>query len=182
MLTLMSKGAAGLAMALLLIATVACEIEIGNFGASIGPDAPSYSITLYQGGGVFDGEQVEFDDAKAEAPLVVYYFHGQCEQCPHELGLLQETAIEHEGALTVLAVDLGPATGMGDSEDAKALLTEAGAAFPAGYTTDASVESTHEIDAIPTIAFYEGEGHYRKKIVGVLTETGLREGLEDILK
>lgn len=173
--------AAGLALALLLLTAVACEVEIGNFGASIGPDSPSYTIMLYQGGGVFASEQVEFDAAKDEAPLVVYYFNGQCEQCLRELRLLQETAAEHEGELTVLAVDMGPVTGMGDSEDAQSLLAEAGATFPAGYTTDASVESSHEVVTIPTIAYYEDGGHYRKKVVGILTEEDLRESVEEIL-
>ncbi|MCY4625083.1 MAG: hypothetical protein OXC99_08810 [Chloroflexi bacterium] len=179
---LMPRRAAGLVLALLLLTTGACEIEIGGFGASVGPDAPSYPITMYQGGGVFDSGQVEFDDAKAEAPLVVYYFNGQCEQCLGELRLLQATAAEHEGKLTVLAVDMGPATREGDSEDAQSLLAESGATFPAGYTADASVASTHEIDAIPTIAFYEDDGHYRKKIVGVLTRDNLQESVADILK
>ena len=179
---LMPRRAAGLVLALLLLTTVACEIEIGGFGASVGPDAPSYPITMYQGGGVFDGGQVEFDDAKAEAPLVAYYFNGLCEQCARELRLLQDAAEEHGADLTVLAVDMGPATGEGGSEDARALLTEAGAAFAAGYTTDESVARTHEIDGIPTIAFYGDGGHYRKKVVGILTEEDLRESVEDILK
>ena len=128
------KRAAGLVLALLLL-TVACEVEIGGFSVSAGPDAPSYTIALYQGGGVFDGEQVEFDDAKAEAPLVVYYFNGQCEQCLGELLRLQAVAEEYGDGLTVLAVDMGPATGEGDSEEAMALLAEAGAAFPAATPT-----------------------------------------------
>ncbi len=170
-------------MALLLFTAAACEIELGNFSASVGPDSPSYAITLYQGGGVFDSEQVEFDEVKDVGPLVVYYFNGQCEQCVGELRLLQEVASEYQNEPTVLALDLGPATGMGDSVDAKALLTEAGAAFPAGFTTEESIVSTHEIEAIPTIAFYRDEGHYRSKLVGgILTEEDLRERVEDILK
>ena len=178
----MPKRAAGLAIALLLFTAAACEIEIGNFSASVGSDSPSYAITLYQDGGVFASEQVKFDEVKDAGPLVVYYFNGQCEQCVGELRLLQKVASEYQDEPTVLAVDIGPATGMGDSEDAKALLIEAGAAFPAGFTTDESIVSTHEIETIPTIAFYRNEGHYRSKLVGILTEEDLREGVEDILK
>ena len=174
------KRAAGLVLALLLL-TVACEVEIGGFSVSAGPDAPSYIIALYQGGGVFDGEQVEFDDAKAEAPLVVYYFNGQCEQCLGELLRLQAVAEEYGDGLTVLAVDMGPATGEGDSEEAMALLAEAGAAFPAGYTNDEAVVSTHEVDVIPTAAFYSDGGHYRTKLSGILTEEDLRENVEGIV-
>ena len=166
---------------LMLLTAAACEVEIGGFSASVGSDAPSYPITLYQGGGVFDGQQVEFDDAKDVGPLVVYYFNGQCEQCARELRLLQDATEEYGTDLTVLAVDLGPATGEGDSEDAKAMLAEAGAAFPVGYTDDESVVQTHEVDTIPTIAFYSDGGHYRKKVVGILTEDDLRDGVEDIL-
>ncbi len=181
-MVLTRRIAAGLAALLFLIAAVACEIEIGNFSISAGPGAPGYPITLYQGEDVFGGEEVDFDQVKAAAPLVVYYFHGQCEQCRGELALLETIAGEYTDDLTVLAVDMGPATGMGDSEDAKALLIEAGAVFPAGFTTKTSIVSTHEIETIPTIAFYRAEGHYRSKLVGILTEEDLREGVEDILK
>ncbi len=167
-------------MALLLANIVACDFQLGNFGASIGPDAPSYTITLHQGGGVFAEEQVEFDDAKDEAPLVVYYFNGRCEQCAVELGFLQSAAEENDGEVTMLAVDLGPATGEGGPDGAEALLAEAGATFPAGYTTDASVVASHGIDAIPTIAFYGDDGHYRTKITGGLSPTRLEEALQDI--
>ena len=37
-------------VALVAAATLAaCEIEVGNFGASIGGNAPSFTITMYQG-------------------------------------------------------------------------------------------------------------------------------------
>ncbi len=170
-----------LAAALLSLAAIACEAEFGGFGVSVGPPAPSYQITLYQDGGVLTGEQVEFDDVKALGPLVVYYFDGTCEQCIRELGLLQEAAQAHEGRLTALAVDIGPATGAGGSADGKTLLDEAGATFPAGYTEDASAIESHEIEAVPTAAFYADGGHYRQKIVGFLGEDELREAIAGIL-
>ena len=148
---------------------------------SAGPDSSSYLITLYQGADALGAEELEFDAVKDISALVVYYFNGQCEQCAGELALLQEVADEYEDDLTVLAVDLGPATGMGDSEGAKSLLAEAGATFPAGYTAEESVVRTHEIESIPTIAFYRDEGYYRSKIIGGLTEDDLREGVKDIL-
>ena len=170
-----------LVVALLSLTAIACEAEFGGFGVSVGPPAPSYPITLYQDGGAFTDEQVEFDDAKALGPLVVYYFNGTCEECVRELGLIQEAAQEHEGRLTALAVDIGPATGEGDTIDGKALLDEAGVTFPAGYTEDMSAVESHEIEAVPTVAFYGEGGLYRQKIVGFLGEDELREAIASIL-
>ena len=177
-----AKRAAGLAAALTLLTAIACEVEIGGFSVSAGPDAPSYPITLYQGAEAFGGaEQVEFDEAKAAAPLVVYYFNGQCEHCLGELFRLQAVAEEYGDALTVLAVDMGPVTGEGDSEDAKAMLAQAATTFPAGYTLDESVPGSHEIEGTPTVAFYSDGGHYRKKLIGILLEEDLREAVKEIV-
>ena len=47
--------------ALIVASTLAaCEVQIGNFGASIGND-PSFTITMYQGKDAIGGETVTLE-------------------------------------------------------------------------------------------------------------------------
>lgn len=167
-------------VALMAAATlVACEVQIGNFGASIGND-PSFTITMYQGQDAIGGETVTLEEVQDKGPLVLYYFDAECERCPHGLQVLQSFYAENQDGPTVLAVFIGHLTGKGNAEDARRLLAEAGAAFPAGFTTDAFVIDEYNLERLPTTSFYKGGGHYLKKLSGGLLESDLRKNAEEI--
>ena len=73
----MLKKLAGLFIAAALSALLlACEVEVGNFGVSIG-DAPSYSIAMYQGQDSIGGETVTLEQVQDKGPLVLYYFDAE---------------------------------------------------------------------------------------------------------
>ena len=124
------KKLAGLFITALLAASLAaCDVEVGNFGVSIG-DAPSYAITMYQGQNAVGGETVTLEQVQDKGPLVLYYFDAECENCLYGLRVLQNFYAENPDTPTVLAVYVGRLTGKGGDEDARSLLDEAGATFP----------------------------------------------------
>ena len=174
-----------LAVALLLAASlVACEVEVGNFGASIGDD-PDYSITMYQGQDSIGGDSVTLRDVQDRGPLVLYYFDGDCELCLAGLRALQnfyvENYAENPNRPTVLAVYVGRLTGKGDDEDARRMLSAAGATFPAGFTNDDFVIDEYELELFPVTSFYKDGDNYRATVSGALFEETLRENVKSIL-
>ena len=178
---MMLKKLAGLFIAALLAASLAaCDVEVGNFGVSIG-DAPSYDITMYQGQDVIGGETVTLEQVQDKGPLVLYYFDAECENCLYGLRVLQNFYAENPDTPTVLAVYVGRLTGKGGDEDARRLLDEAGATFPAGFTDDGFVLEEHKLDLFPSTSFYKKNRHYRSKVSGGLLESDLRENVEGIL-
>ena len=91
-----------LVIALLLsVSLAACEVEVGNFGVSIG-DAPSYAITMYQGQDAIGGETVTLEQVQDKGPLVLYYFDAQCEPCLDGMRVLQNHYAENPDEPTVL--------------------------------------------------------------------------------
>ena len=163
-------------VALVAAATLAaCEIEVGNFGASIGGNAPSFTITMYPD--AIGGETVTLEEVQDKGPLILYYFDVECEQCPGGLQVLQNFYAENQDGPTVLAVYVGHLTGKGNDEDAKRMLAETGATFPAGFTTDAFVIEEYDLEAMPSTSFYKENGHFQSKIFGGLLENDLRKVL-----
>ena len=69
----------------------------------------------------------------------------------------------------MLAVYVGHLTGKGNDEDAKRMLAETGATFPAGFTTDAFVIEEYDLEAMPYFLF-QGERAFSvediRRIVG----------------
>ena len=170
-----------LVVALVAAATLAaCEIEVGNFGANIGGNAPSFTITMYQGQGAIGGETVTLEEVQDKGPLILHYFDVGCEQCPGGLQVLQNFYAENQDGPTVLAIYVGHLTGKGNDEDAKRMLAETGATFPAGFTTDAFVIEEYDLEAMPSTSFYNENGHFRSKMVGGLLENDMRKSAEGI--
>ena len=177
----MKKKLAGLFIAALLAASLAaCDVEVGNFGASIG-DAPSYSVTMYQGQDAIGGETVTLEQVQDKGPLILHYFDAECEPCLSGLRVLQNFYAENPGEPTVLAVYVGRLTGKGGDEDAKRLLDEAGATFPAGFTDDGFVIEEHELELFPATSFYQKNRHYRARVSGSLFREDLQENVAEIL-
>lgn len=175
------KKLTGLLIAALLAASLAaCDIEVGNFGASIG-EAPSYSVTMYQGQDMIGGEMVTLEQVQDKGPLILYYFDAGCEACLDGMRVLQSFYAENPDEPTVLAVYVGRLTGKGGDEDAKRLLGEAGATFPAGFTDDGFVIEEHKLDLFPTTSFYKKNRHYRTRVSGALFREDIQENVAEIL-
>ncbi len=176
------KHRVGMFVVALVAATTlaACEIEVGNFEASIGGNPHSFTITMYQGQDATGGETVTLEEVQDKGPLILHYFDLECEQCPGGLQVLQNFYAENQDGPTVLVVYVGHLTGKGNDEDAKRMLAETRATFPAGFTTDALVIEEYDLEAMPSTSFYKENGHFRSKIAGGLLETDLRKSAEGI--
>lgn len=178
---MMLKKPAGLFVAGVLLALLlACDIEVGNLGVSIG-DAPSYSIEMYQGQDTIGGETVTLEQVQDRGPLILYYFDAECEACLDGMRVLQNFYADNPEEPTVLAVYVGRLTGKGSDDDAKEMLSDAGATFPAGYTSDSFVIEEHELDFFPSTSFYKSNRHYRSRVSGLLRESDLQENVAEIL-
>ena len=147
----------------------------------IGGERPTYNITMYQGQDAIGGETVTLEQVQDKGPLVLYYFDAECEACLDGMGVLQNFYAENPDEPTVLAVYVGHLTGKGDDEDARDMLAEAGATFPAGFTLDDFVIDEYGLDLLPTTSFYKDNRHYRSKLSGVLFEDDLRENAAEIV-
>jgi len=159
----------------------ACEVQVGNFGASIGDD-PDYSISLYQGQDSFGGDTVTLREVREKGPLVLYYFDADCAPCLAGMRVLQDFYAANEGHPTVLAIFVGHLTRKGNDDDARGILEETAAVFPAGFTTEEFVLKEYELELMPTTSFYNNTGHYRTRISGGLSESDLRENVQEILR
>ena len=157
-----------------------CEIEVHNFGASIDGNRHSLMMTMYQGQDLIGGETVALETVQDKGSLILHYFDAQCEQCPGALQVLQNFYAENRHGPTVLALYVGRLTGKGNDEEAKRLLAEAGATFPAGFTTDAFVVEEYNLEPMPTTFFYKEKGHHRSKLSGGLLEDDLRRHAEGV--
>lgn len=177
---LLKRWAGTFVVALLLVVSmVACEVEIGGCGVSVG-DRPNFSIMMYQGQDAVGGATVTLEQVQDLGPLVVYYFDAQCEGCVEGLRVLQNFYTENQDRPTVLAVYVGHLTGAGDGEDAKRLLAEAGATFPAGFTSDDFVIEEYGLELLPITSFFKSRND-RTTIAGGLPESALRDHVEEIL-
>ena len=102
-------------------------------------------------------------------------------KCLYGMRVLQNFYAENPDGPTVLAVYVGRLTGKGGDEDARHLLAEAGATFPAGFTDDSFVLEEHELELFPTTTFYKKNRHYRSRVSGGLLESDIRENVQEIL-
>ena len=175
------KKLVGLFVAVALLALLlACDIEVGNVGVSIG-DAPSYSIDMYQGQDAIGGETVTLEQVQDKGPLILHYFDAECEACLVGMRVLQNYYAENPDGPTVLAVYVGRLTGNGSDEDARQMLAEVEATFPAGFTDDSFVLDEHKLDLFPTTSFYKKNRHYRSQVSGGLFPDDLQENVAEIM-
>lgn len=158
----------------------ACDVEVGNLGVSIG-DAPSYSIEMYQGQDTIGGETVTLEQVQDKGPLILYYFDAECEACLDGMRVLQNFYAENPDGPTVLAVYVGRLTGKGNDEDARDMIDEADATFPAGFTDDSFVLEEYELELFPATSFYKKNRHYRSRVSGGLFRDDLQENVPEIL-
>ena len=90
----------------------------------------------------------------------------------------------YEGAkdqVTLLGIDLGQFTGLGNRQDARELLEELGVTYPVGYTSDASVIKNYKVLGMPTTVFIDAEGKVAKTWTGALNQSVLRKQTDALL-
>ena len=174
--------------ALVLLLATACnrggdEPDAG--GAAAAADLPrvgDFEIVAYQTGGELSGERMLLSEVLAEGkPVVLNFWAGLCPPCRAEMPEFQEVYDEYSDRILMLGIDLGPFTGLGNTDQGRALLEELGVTYPAGTTEDAGVVASFQVLGMPTTLFVTAAGGVAAKWTGILTKEKLIEHVEELL-
>jgi thiol-disulfide isomerase/thioredoxin len=167
--------------AILLVLSV-CLSACGSLpGAASGPK--DFGIVAYQGEDVFGGKETNFLQVLGQKkPVVLNFWAGQCPPCRAEMPDFQKVADEFAGKVVFVGIDVGPFTGLGSHDDAKALLTDLGIHYPAAYAVDASALSPYGVKAMPTTVYLSADGKIQATTNGIVREDQLRAELATLLK
>ena len=146
------------------------------------PQVGDFEIVAYQSYAELGGERVQFSDVLAQGkPVVLNFWAGLCPPCRAEMPEFQEVYDQFSDRILLLGIDLGPFTGLGSSDQGRALLEDLGVTYPAGTTEDASVVSRFQVLGMPTTLFVTPDGGVTHKWTGLLTREKLTELTEELL-
>jgi hypothetical protein len=87
----------------------------------------------------------------------------------------------YKDRVTLLGIDLGQFTGLGNRQDAEELLAELEVSYPAGFTTDTSVVKDYSILGMPTTVFIDAQGQIFKSWTGALNQETLEKEADKLL-
>lgn len=153
-----------------------------NVAQVIGNLPADFPITIYQGAGYQDGDEVMFSELLAQGqPVVLNFWAGLCPPCRLEMPDLQTVSDAYQGRVLLFGLDVGPFTGLGSNEDGRALLQELAITYPAGTTSNPNVVREYEILGMPTTYFITPDGNVQETWTGLLTEDKLTELVENLL-
>jgi thiol-disulfide isomerase/thioredoxin len=94
----------------------------------------------------------------------------------------QEVHEEFGDQVTLVGVDVGTFTGLGNEEQGRALLQEIGATYPAGTTDNAEVMRAYQVIGMPTTLFITPDGEIAERWTGLLTKDKMVELVEELLE
>lgn len=141
-----------------------------------------FAISVYQGESALGGTAVQFSDLLASGrPVVLNMWAGLCPSCRVEMPDFQAVYEEVGEDIVFFGLDIGPFTGLGDREDALALIGEVGVTFPVGSTDRAEVVSAYLVLAMPSTYFIRPDGSIFESWSGPLDASGLREKVAALL-
>ena len=145
---------------LVLLLAAACNRggdDSGQGLAAAAADLPrvgDFEIVAYQTGAGLTGERMQFSAVLDQGkPVVLNFWAGLCPPCRAEMPEFQEVYDEYQDRIVMLGIDLGPFTGLGSSDQGRALLNELGVSYPAGTTEDADVVARFQVLGMPTTLF-----------------------------
>ena len=142
-----------------------------------------FEITVYQGEGLLGGQAVDFSSVVGQGkPVVLNFWAGLCPPCRLEMPDFQEVHEEFGDQVTLVGVDVGTFTGLGNEEQGRALLEEIGATYPAGTTDNAEVMRAYQVIGMPTTLFITPDGEIAERWTGLLTKDKMVELVEELLE
>lgn len=114
--------------------------------------------------------------------IVLHFWGGLCPPCRANIPALQQFHEEWEDQIVVLAIDVGPQTGLGSKDDAKALLAEMDVTYAAGFTDDPQVLTMYQVIGMPTTIFVAPSGEVFDRWTGVINLDTLSRIAESMIK
>ena len=173
---------------LALLLAAACNRgsdDDGDGAPAVSADLPQvgdFEIVAYQTGAGLTAERMQFSAVlDAGQPVVLNFWAGLCPPCRAEMPEFQEVYDEYSDRILMLGIDLGPFTGLGNSDQGRALLDELGVSYPAGTTEDSDVVARFQVLGMPTTLFVTADGGVVAKWTGILTKEKLIEHVEELL-
>jgi thiol-disulfide isomerase/thioredoxin len=142
-----------------------------------------FQIAVYQGEDVLGGQEVDFSGVVGQGkPVILNFWAGLCPPCRLEMPDLQEVHEEFGDQVTLIGVDVGTFTGLGDEQEGRDLLQEVGVTYPAGTTANADVMRAYQVIGMPTTLFISPDGEIVERWTGLLTRDKMVELVEELLE
>jgi thiol-disulfide isomerase/thioredoxin len=163
--------------------TEEADVSAGAGGAYPEELDSDFLIEVYQGAETLGGSEMWFSQILARGkPVVLAFWAGQCPICRRELPEVEAAGGAFADEVLVVGVDVGPYTGLGDKDDALALIEELGLTFPMGSTPEAAVMRDYRVTGIPTLLFFTPSGEQVERFTGAVGEDRLVQAIEDLLQ
>jgi thiol-disulfide isomerase/thioredoxin len=142
-----------------------------------------FEILVYQGQEVLGGDSVHFADVLAQGrPVVLNMWAGLCPTCRAELPHFQELSEAYAEDVLFLGIDVGVFVGLGDKDDALALLEEKNVTYPAGSTPDVTILFDYKILGTPSTYFVTPSGEILRRWNGFMNKEQLAQYTEELIE
>lgn len=139
---------------------------------------------MYQGQDEVGGQKLRLSQVLSRRkPVVLNFFAGLCPPCRVELPDLQKHyEAGGKGRYIMLAVDIGPFTGLGTRDDGKAVLQALNITFPAGTVFDEDILTAYKIFGMPSTFFIAPDGTIVRKQIGLLTPDQMDAYIAELMR
>lgn len=141
-----------------------------------------FKLSAYQGDDALGGSEVLFSEVIALGkPVVLNMWAGLCPPCRAEMPDLEAVHQQFGDHIVLLGLDVGLFTGLGNKDDAIALIDEIGVTYPAGNTTEAQVVTAYKVLGMPSTYFIKTDGSVMQKWTGALNQAKMTELVEKLI-
>jgi len=136
-------------------------------GAEVGKQAPDFTL------GTMAGREITLSELRG-TPVVLNFWDTHCPPCQNQLVYLEEAAIQSDGEITIIAVDIGDSLSRIEQFFGDYKLH-----FTVALDKDAQVSYKYNVRYTPTTFFIDSNGVIRAIKIGA-SETELWAGIETI--
>ncbi len=144
--------------------------KFGEVRITPGP-ARDFSLTL------LDGRAVTLADLRGKV-VMVDFWASWCPPCQEEAATLAEVYREYAGQpVEFVGVDIWDRR-----DDALAFVERYGVTYPSGVDVKGAIAIDYGVKGIPEKFFIDRDGVVRRKFVGPMTESNLREILDQLMQ
>ena len=169
-----------LATLMVVLGSLAAVLTGCSGGAAQLDLATDFPMTMYTGYAAVGGDEISFADLRGK-PIALNFWAGLCPPCRAEMPDMQDFYDENHQDILLVGIDVGPYIGLGDSNDAKALLESLGIQYPTGSTTQGSIMQDYGVLTMPTTIFITPQGEIFRKWSGPLNKEKLVELTREML-
>jgi len=136
-------------------------------GAEVGKQAPDFTLDTMA------GKEITLSELRG-TPVVLNFWDTICPPCQNQLVYLEQAAIQSDGEITIIAVDIGEPVSR-----IRQFFGDYKLHFTVALDTDAQVSYKYNVRYTPTTFFIDSNGVIRAIKIGA-SETELWAGIETI--